>query len=115
MNKKTEILNFLGSLNANFLTHPSVNSLVDMEMNIHKETFLKNLYVPAVAYIVAHKLTLLNIASSGASGLITKEKLGDQEIQYGNNSGASKDNTFNTFYYQEYKRLVSSLIGNFNA
>lgn len=115
MDTKTEIINYIGALNANFLTNPSLNSMVDMEMSIHQKSFLKHLYVPAVSYIVAHKLSLLGIASQGTNGLITKEKLGDQEIQYGSTGGGNKDNPFNTFYYQEYKRIISSLVGNFNA
>ena len=115
MTTKDKIIQYIGALDASFLTHPSLDAFVDMEMSTHKESVLKHLYIPAIAYIVAHKISVLKLASSGTSGLITKEKLGDQEIQYSSGGSGSKDTPFYTVYYQEYKRLISSIVGNFNA
>ena len=60
-----------------------------------------SLYDQAVEYLTAH---LLSVEANGsASGQISKEKVGDLELNYDNPSTSSGENL--TSYYQEFKNI----------
>ena len=80
------------------------------EMN---ESIWGSKYKIGSAYLVAHRLKLSALsnaiasASATSSGIITKEKLGDQEITY---ADVSKSGGYSsTFYGTQYENLKKSL------
>ena len=67
-------------------------------------------------YLTAHKLKLAQISENANSNgsaitswIVTKEKLGDQELTYADNSKFFDKGYYSTIYGQEYERLKASL------
>jgi hypothetical protein len=116
MASKQDVIDYITNIDGNYVHHSSLNFFVDSVMNELSSDVLGNLYVPACAYLVCSKLYSINMLKSGASGPITKEKLGDQEITY---SDASKTNNKNytatNMYYVEYLNTIANCFGGFNA
>jgi hypothetical protein len=68
------------------------------------------------AYLTAHKLKLAQIsdntntnATATSSGIVTSEKLGDQQISYANVSNLLDRGYYSTLYGQEFERIRAGL------
>lgn len=112
MSTKDDIITYISNINPDFAGHSSLDFFVTQVMNELNENSLTVMYIPACAYLVCHKLSVIDLYKSGASGTITREKLKDQEIQY-SNSGNKTGNNFTTGYYQEYLNLINNVFGGF--
>ena len=112
MGTKDDIVTYITNINPDFAIHSSLDFFVNQVINELNENSLQSLYIPACSYLVCHKLSVINLYKSGASGTISKEKLGDQEIQY-NSSSNKSGNNFTTGYYQEYLNIINNIFGGF--
>lgn len=64
-------------------------------------------YDEAAAYLTAHLLTRATTAVSSSGGTVTREKVGDVEVQYAASSASSASTDYSsTKYGQEYQALL---------
>jgi len=113
MGVKDDVKEYVGHINSAFSSHPSLDFFTTQVMNDLNEGTLENFYVSACAYLVCHKLQTLNLYNKSSSGLVTREKLGDQEVQYANPSGNNPSGGYITGYYQEYLNIMKNVFGGF--
>lgn len=90
----------------------TVNSIISLAINRVNETRWGVKYNEGVAWLSAHLLKRRSISTTmgNTSGIITKEKLADQEITYGNITASSSDSFYtSTIYGQEFLNLKNTI------
>lgn len=111
MSLRDDIIEYVGHINSDYSAHSSLNFYTTQVMNHLNYDRLQSLYVSACAYLICHKIWTINRYKNGNSGLITKEKLGDQEITYSNSGNGIKNNPNISPYYQEFLLIMNNLFG----
>lgn len=105
----------------NEITDEKLEGFIDVYANLVSKRYFGKHYNKAIAFLVAHQLTLLNIASNSEAGAgdisliagdVLMEKEGDLQRQYGNvNTSNSETNSLlnKTYYGKMFISLRSAL------
>lgn len=94
----------------NEITDEKLEGFIDVYANLVSKRYFGKHYNKAIVFLVAHQLTLLNIASNSEAGAgdssliagdVLMEKEGDLQRQYGNvnTSNSEADSLLNKTYY----------------
>lgn len=107
-----KILNLIRKIAPEFneIADEKLEGFIDVYANLVSERYFGKHYNKAVAFLVAHQLTLFNIANSSEAGAgdssliagdVLMEKEGDLQRQYGNvnTSNSEADSLLNKTYY----------------
>lgn len=107
-----EILELIRKIAPEFndVADEEMEDFIDVYADLVSERYFGKHYNKAVAFLVAHQLTLFNIANSSEAGVgdssliagdILMEKEGDLQRQYGNvnTSNSEADSLLNKTYY----------------
>jgi len=98
-----------------------IDRFIDRSRLEISEIFFGDIFDLALAYLVAHRLKLVDLAGGAGSsttgngqrvsgGIITSEKLGDQSVNFANPSSGLKAGSYSsTFYGIEFERLRLNL------
>ncbi len=108
----TQIIN---SIAPQLSSHPELNNFINIAMQRTDIGQFKGKYNLAVAYRVAHDMTVAGLDSSGVnkSGMITSEREGDLSRTYGStaSSGISADLGLTSYGLQLQALIKNNIIG----